>query len=96
MLKIALLFVKNVCFDVKKGISEFAVLGSPKTYCSEFSRILSKSVLFLAFWGFTSGIFHDFVTFTKRLQKTFTICFSVDVASLSVLRVNFVDNKKIF
>ena len=49
MLKIALLFVKNVCFDVKKGISEFAVLGSPETYCSEFSRILSKSVLFLAF-----------------------------------------------
>ena len=96
MLKIALLFVKNVCFDVKKGISEFAVLGSPETYCSEFSRILSKSVLFLAFWGFTSGIFHDFVTFTKRLQKTFAICFSVDVASLSVLRVNFVDNKKIF
>ena len=33
MLKTTLLLVKNVCFGVKKGISEFGVLGSPKTNC---------------------------------------------------------------
>ena len=33
MLKTTLLLVKNACFGVKKGISEFGTLGSPKTNC---------------------------------------------------------------
>ena len=33
MLKIALLFAKNVFFDVKKGISELVSQVAPKTYC---------------------------------------------------------------
>ena len=39
MLKMALLLVKNVCFDVKKGISDLGVLGSPKTYWSSLFLI---------------------------------------------------------
>ena len=31
-LKISLFFVKNVCFGVKKGISENMARGGPKTY----------------------------------------------------------------
>ena len=33
MLKSALVLAKNVCFGVKKGISEFGVLDRSKTYC---------------------------------------------------------------
>ena len=44
MSKIALVLVKNVCFDVKKGISELGVLGNPKTYCYSESHPCVKPI----------------------------------------------------
>ena len=67
----------NLVSDVTSFI--FPTLG----WLSKFSKILSKSVLFLEFSGFHAGIFYDFVIFVNTLP-------------LIVLRVNSFKSKFLF
>ena len=53
MLKIALLLMKNVCFGLKKGISEFFHQVAPK-HTADVAFLRKDCSIPLAFWYFQS------------------------------------------